>query len=87
VHHQVLDMSLAHDIASERLRDHGPSQLWQILALAIGLLVPALDGESGVRDVVIGVDLVQGLGPGLHRPCAAPQPADAGGWCTARGAQ
>src|SRR6266851_1607978 len=48
VHHQVFDMPLARDIARERLCDGGPSQLWYVLALTIGLLVPALDGESGV---------------------------------------
>src|SRR5882724_7415096 len=52
VHHQVFDMPLAGEIAGERLCDGGPSQLWQVLALAIRLLVPALDGESGVRDVL-----------------------------------
>src|SRR6267143_6204906 len=52
VHHQIFDMPLARDIASERLCDGGPSQLWQLLALTIGLLVPALDGESGVRNVL-----------------------------------
>src|SRR5207249_373205 len=48
VHHQVFDMPLARDVAGERLCDGGPSQLWQALALAVRLLVPALDGESGV---------------------------------------
>src|SRR6266496_4705141 len=52
VHHQVFDMPLTHDIARERLCDGGPSQLWQVPALAIGLFVPALDGESGVRNVL-----------------------------------
>src|SRR5213593_589519 len=52
VHHQVLDMPLARDIARERLCDGGPSQLWYVLALTIGLLVPGLDGESGVRNVL-----------------------------------
>src|SRR5881409_1713951 len=52
VHHQVLDMALARDIARERLCDGGPSQLWYVLALTIGLLVPGLDGESGVRNVL-----------------------------------
>src|SRR5881409_2117847 len=28
VHHQVLDLPLPRDIAGERLRDSGPSQLW-----------------------------------------------------------
>src|SRR3989441_10606791 len=28
VHHQILHMPLARDIAGERLRDGGPSQLW-----------------------------------------------------------
>src|SRR3972149_4422298 len=28
VHHQVLDVPLACDIAGQRLRDGGPSQLW-----------------------------------------------------------
>src|SRR5439155_23962713 len=50
VHHQVLDMALARDITGERLRDGGPSQLWLVLALTVGLLVPALDRESGVRN-------------------------------------
>src|SRR5713101_6924296 len=52
VHHQVFDMPLARDITRERLCDGGPSQLWYVLALTIGLLVPALDGESGVRNVL-----------------------------------
>src|SRR4029453_17277946 len=52
VHHQVFDVPLASDIAGERLCDGGPSQLWQVLGLTIRLLVPALDGESGVRDVL-----------------------------------
>src|SRR3989338_6691230 len=52
VHHQVFDMPLARDIARERLCDGGPSQLWYVLAVTIGLLVPALDGESGVRNVL-----------------------------------
>src|SRR5438034_11529988 len=39
VHHQVLDMPLARDVAGEGLGDGGPSQLWQVLALAVGLLV------------------------------------------------
>src|SRR5437667_2029908 len=52
VHHQVFDMPFARDIAGERLCDGGSSQLWYVLALTIGLLVPALDGESGVRSVL-----------------------------------
>src|SRR6266581_1213751 len=52
VHHQVFDVPLARDIAGERLCDDGPSQLWQVLALTVRLLVPALDGESGVRNVL-----------------------------------
>src|SRR3989441_8391018 len=56
VHHQVFDMPLARDIAGERLCDGGPSQLWYVLALTIGLLVPALDGESGVRNVLHVLD-------------------------------
>src|SRR5437773_4081154 len=52
VHHQVFDVPLARDIAGERLCDDGPSQLWQVLALTIRLLVPAVDGESGVRNVL-----------------------------------
>src|SRR6266567_5347249 len=52
VHHQVFDMRLALDIAGERLGDGGSSQLWHVLALTIGFLVPALDGESGVRNVL-----------------------------------
>src|SRR6058998_2587576 len=46
VHHQVFDMPLARDIARERLCDGGTSQLWYVLALTIGFLVPALDSES-----------------------------------------
>src|SRR4029077_12071498 len=52
VHHQVFDMPLARDLARESLCDRGPSELWEVLALTIGLLVPALDSESGVRDVL-----------------------------------
>src|SRR5438270_13358190 len=52
VHHQVFDLPLARDIAGERLCDGGPSQLWQVLSFAIRLLIPALDGESGVRNVL-----------------------------------
>src|SRR6266704_3763288 len=52
VHHQVFDVPLARDIAGKGLRDGGPSQFRQVLALAIRLLVPALDGESGVRNVL-----------------------------------
>src|SRR3972149_6304547 len=52
VHHHVFDMSLARDIAGERLGDGGPSQLWQVVALTVRLLVPARDGESAVRDVL-----------------------------------
>src|SRR6266700_3791739 len=51
VHHQVFDMPFARDVADERLGDGGPSQLWQVLALTVRLLVPALDGESGVGNV------------------------------------
>src|SRR5438477_12951985 len=49
-HHQVFDMSVACNIAGERLRDGSPNQLWQVPALAIPLLVLALDAESGVRN-------------------------------------
>ena len=52
VHHQVFDMPLARDIAGESPCDRGPSQLWQVLALTIRLLVSTLDGESGVRNVL-----------------------------------
>src|SRR5947209_18500797 len=37
VHHQVFDMPFARDIAAERLCDGGPSQLWSVLALTLGL--------------------------------------------------
>src|SRR5438128_5315718 len=47
VHHQVFDMPLACDIAGESLSNGSPSQLWQVLALTVRLLVPAFDGESG----------------------------------------
>src|SRR5213595_2525117 len=52
VHHQVFDMPLARDIAGERLCDGGPSQLWYALVLTVRLLDPALDGESGVGNVL-----------------------------------
>src|SRR5436305_5590634 len=52
VHHQVFDASLARDIACKCLCDGGPSQLRQVLAFTIRFLVPALDGESGVRNVL-----------------------------------
>src|SRR5881396_3060403 len=52
VHHQVFDMPLARDISGKCLCHGGPSQLWQVLALTISFLVPALDGESGVRNVL-----------------------------------
>src|SRR6266487_503352 len=52
VHHQVFDMPLSGDIAGEVLGNRGPSQLWSVLALTIGLLVPTLDRESGVRNVL-----------------------------------
>src|SRR5881296_693784 len=54
VHHQVFDMPLARDIAGKGLRDGGPSQFWQALALALAirLLVPAPDSEPGVRNVL-----------------------------------
>src|SRR6266480_6778219 len=52
VHHQVFDVPLTRDIAGKGFRDGGPSQFRQVLALAIRLLVPALDGESGVRNVL-----------------------------------
>ena len=45
-------MPLARDIAGERLCNGGPSQLWYVRALTIRLLVPALDAESRVRDVL-----------------------------------
>src|SRR5438876_12140103 len=51
VHHQVFDMPLARAIAGKGFRDGGPCQFWQVLALAIRLLVPALDGESGFRNL------------------------------------
>src|ERR1700754_914784 len=52
VHHQVFDVALAREIAGEYFCDCGPSQLRYVLALTIRLLVPALDGESGVRNVL-----------------------------------
>src|SRR5205809_7162408 len=51
VQHQVFDVPLTRDIAGKGLRDGGPSQFWQAMALAMRLLVPALDSESGVRNV------------------------------------
>src|SRR6267378_8642791 len=38
VHHHVLDMALARDIPGERLRDGGPRQLRQVLAVTVRLL-------------------------------------------------
>src|SRR3989442_9922989 len=67
VHHQVFDMPLARDIAGERLCDGGPSQLWYVLALTIRLLVPALDGESGVRNVLHVFYLGQVIGNRMLR--------------------
>src|SRR5207249_4355007 len=52
VHHQVFDMPLARDIAGERPCDGRPSQLWYALVLTVRLLDPALDGESGVGNVL-----------------------------------
>src|SRR5664279_4751214 len=52
VHHQVFDMPLARNVAGERPHDGGPSQPWYVLALTVRLLVPALDGESGVRNLL-----------------------------------
>src|SRR6266566_5583470 len=60
VHHQVFDVPLTRDIAGKGLRDGGPSQFRQVLALAIRLLVPALDGESGVRNVLHGSTAASG---------------------------
>src|SRR6266566_4350822 len=60
VHHQVFRMPLARDIAGKGFRDGGPSQFRQVLALAIRLLVPALDGESGVRNVLHGSTAASG---------------------------
>src|SRR5881398_2247877 len=59
VHHQVFDLPLARDVAGERFCDSGASELWQVLALTVGLLVPMLDGESVIRDVL----------PALPEPC------------------
>src|SRR5205814_1782012 len=52
VHHQVFDVPLARDVTRERPRDGGARQLGQVLTLAVRLLVPALDGESGVRNIL-----------------------------------
>src|SRR6476646_5609469 len=52
VHHQVFDVPITGDIAGERFGNSGTSQLWQVFALAIRLLVPALNGEAGVRHVL-----------------------------------
>src|SRR5258708_555997 len=52
VHHQVFDMPLARDIATERLCDGGPRQFWQVLRIAIGLLLPTRDAKSRARNVL-----------------------------------
>ena len=52
VHHQVFDMPITDDIAAKRFLDSGSSQLWQVLAFTIRFLVPALDGEPGVRNIL-----------------------------------
>src|SRR5262249_1824362 len=49
VHHQVLDLPFALDIGGQCLRDGRPGKLWQVGTLAVGLLVPGLDGESSIR--------------------------------------
>src|SRR2546427_9303426 len=40
-------LPLALDVTREGLGDAGPSELGQILAFTVGLLVPVLDGEPG----------------------------------------
>src|SRR5678815_4281629 len=52
VHHQVCDVPLAREVTGESHFDSGPRELWKVLAFAIGLFVPILDGESGIRDVL-----------------------------------
>src|SRR4051794_17577236 len=52
VDHQVFDMPLAVDLAGERLHHRRARHLRQILAFAVGLLVPALDGEPCVRGLL-----------------------------------
>src|SRR5438876_2522373 len=51
VHHQVLNVPLAVDIAGERFCDGGSRQLWLVVSFAVGFLVPAFSGESAMRDV------------------------------------
>src|SRR2546428_9798929 len=50
VHHQVFDVPLTPAIAGKGFRDGGPSQLRQVLLLAIRRLVPDRVGESAVRN-------------------------------------
>src|SRR5688572_25301237 len=52
VHHQVFGLSFPLDIAGEGLRDAGPGKFWQVLALAIRLLIPVLDGKSSIRGLL-----------------------------------
>src|SRR5262252_1194663 len=49
IHHQVLDVPCAFDVAGERLGDRSPSELGRVRCFAIGLLVPGSDGEASVR--------------------------------------
>src|SRR6476619_6062552 len=49
VHHEVLDLPFPVDVAGERPGDAGSTQSWQVLALAVGFFLPALDREAGVR--------------------------------------
>src|SRR5258706_11528181 len=49
VHHQVLDLPFPLEIAGEGLQDGGPSESWLVLALAVGLFIPGLDGEPSIR--------------------------------------
>src|SRR5438093_729119 len=49
IHHKVLDLPFALDIAGERLHHTGPGESGQARTLAVGLLIPRLDGEPSIR--------------------------------------
>src|SRR5690242_9021232 len=52
VHHEVVDLPFPVDVAGEGLLHGGPRELRKIGALAVGLFIPALDGEPGIRGLL-----------------------------------
>src|SRR5512146_572685 len=64
VHHKVLNLPFPLDIAGEGLRDAGPSEFWQVLALTVRPFVPVLDGESSIH-ALRHVSLLQVIGNGV----------------------